>query len=125
MAQMKELIAEIGQKNLGFLLDSWHWYTAGESQADILTLRNQDVVSCHLNDAPANVARDQQKDNVRDLPCATGVIDTKGFLGGLVKIGYDGPVCAEPFSQKLRAMQAEKAVAATAAAMKKAFALVE
>ena len=124
MAEMKELIAEIGQKNVGFLLDSWHWYTAGDREADLLTLRNQDVISCHLNDAPANLSRDRQMDNVRELPCATGVIDVKTFLGALVKIGYDGPVCAEPFDQRLRALPADKAVAAAAAAMKKAFALV-
>jgi hypothetical protein len=43
----------------------------------------------------------------------------------LVQIGYDGPVRAEPFNKTLNAMDNEPAVAATAAAMKKAFALVE
>jgi sugar phosphate isomerase/epimerase len=125
MAEMKELLAEIGQKNVGFLLDSWHWYTAGDGEADLLTLSNRDVISCHLNDAPVHLSRDQQKDNVRELPCATGVIDTKAFLGALVKIGYDGPVCAEPFDRRLSALPTDKAVAVTAAAMKKAVALVE
>jgi sugar phosphate isomerase/epimerase len=124
MAELKDLIAEIGQHNVGFLLDSWHWYTAGESQADLLTLTNHDVVACHLNDGPLGIALDQQKDNSRELPCATGVIDLKAFLGALVTIGYDGPVSAEPFYQPLREMPPEKAVETTAAAMKKAFALV-
>jgi sugar phosphate isomerase/epimerase len=125
MAELKELIAETGQKNLGFLLDSWHWYTAGETADDLLTLGNHDVVSCHLNDAPANVERDQQIDSRRELPCATGVIDVKAFLGALVSIGYDGPICAEPFYQPLREMPRDKALETTATAMKKAFALVE
>ena len=60
-----------------------------------------------------------------DWLAATGVIDLAAFLGALVKIGYDGPVRAEPFNKKLRAMPNEEAMAATAAAMKKAFALVE
>ena len=68
---------------------------------------------------------DEQIDNRRGLPCATGVIDLKGFLGGLVKIGYDGPIVAEPFDRTLSKRPKEEAVAATAAAMKKAFALVE
>jgi sugar phosphate isomerase/epimerase len=125
MAEMKDLIAEIDQPNVGFLLDSWHWYHARETQEDLLTLSNRDVVACHLNDAPEDVPMDQQRDGRRELPCATGVIDLKGFLGGLVKIGYDGPICAEPFYPPLRSMPPEKALAATAAAMKKAFALVE
>ena len=125
MAEIKELIAEMGRPNVGFLLDSWHWYTAGETQADLLSLTNHDVVSCHLNDAPAGIPVDQQRDGTRALPCATGVIDLKAFLGALVEIGYDGPILAEPFDKELNALDNEEAMAATAAAMKKAFALVE
>jgi sugar phosphate isomerase/epimerase len=124
MAEMKELIAAIGRGNVGLVLDSWHWYTAGETEADLLSLAGRDVVACDLNDAPAGVPVDQQKDLVRDLPCATGVIDLKTFLGALVQIGYDGPVRAEPFKAELRKMPKEEAVAAAARAMKQAFALV-
>lgn len=125
MAEMKDLIAEINQPNVGFLIDSWHWYTAGEGPADLLTLRNRDVVCVHLNDAPAGIAVDRQIDSKRELPCATGVIDLKSFLDALVKIGYDGPVVVEPFSEALRAMPAEKAVETTAMSIRKAFALIE
>ena len=125
MAEMKKLIAEIGGDNVGFLLDSWHWYTAHETKDDLLTLTNKDVVACHLNDAPAGIPVDEQVDGRRALPAATGVIDLKAFLGALAQIGYDGPVSAEPFDRELRAMPADAALAATSAAMKKAFALVE
>lgn len=124
MAEMKELIAEIGRDNVGFLLDSWHWYTAQETEADLVSLRADDVVLCHLNDAPRDVPVAQQLDSRRELPCATGVIDTKTFLGALVKIGYDGPVACEPFSQELRKMPPDQALRAVAAAMKKAAALI-
>jgi len=125
MAEMKDLIAEIGRDNVGFLLDSWHWYTAQETEADLLTLKATDVVLCHLNDAPAGVPVEQQVDNRRALPCATGVIDVKGFLGAMIKIGYDGPLVCEPFSQELPKMPPEQALATVAAAMKKATALAE
>jgi len=125
MVEMKELIAEIGGGNVGFLLDSWHWYTAEETEADLLTLTAKDIVMCHLNDAPKNVPVAQQVDNRRELPCATGVIDVKAYLGALMKIGYDGPVACEPFSQELRKMPPEQALGAVAAAMKKAVAIAE
>lgn len=125
MAEMKDLIAEIGQSNAGFVLDSWHWYTAGESKADLLALRGSDVVACDLNDAPAGIPVDQQIDSRRELPCATGVIDLKTFLGALVKIGFDGPIRPEPFNRALTKLSRHEALAATAAAMKKAFALAE
>lgn len=125
MAETKELIAAIGKKNVGFVLDSWHWYTAGEGKADLLTLKNQDVVSCDLNDAPGGRTIDQQIDSQRELPCATGVIPLKEFLGALVEIGYDGPVRAEPFNAALRAMPKEQILTTTIQAMKQAFALVD
>ncbi|MCX6626292.1 MAG: TIM barrel protein, partial [Candidatus Solibacter sp.] len=49
MESMKELIAEMGKSNVGFLIDSWHWHNSGETPADILTLKNKDVVGVHLN----------------------------------------------------------------------------
>jgi sugar phosphate isomerase/epimerase len=125
MAETKDLIAEIGTDNVGFVLDSWHWYTAGDSLDDLLSLTNDDVVACDLNDAPAGLAVDEQMDLSRELPMATGVIDLKTFLGALVEIGYDGPVRAEPFNKPLSQMDNEQALAATAKAMRKAFALVE
>jgi sugar phosphate isomerase/epimerase len=124
MAETKDLIAEIGVDNMGFILDSWHWYTAGETIEDLRSLSNKDIVACDLNDAPTGKAIDEQIDNQRELPMATGVIDLDGFLRALVAIGYDGPVRAEPFNKTLNQMDNEQAVAATAKAMKEAFALI-
>jgi sugar phosphate isomerase/epimerase len=125
MAETRELIAEIGAPGVGLVLDSWHWYHAGDSAADIQALRNEDVVAVDLNDAPADVPKDQMRDNARELPLATGVIDAGPFLRALAAIGYDGPVRAEPFNEAVRKMPPEDAVAATGRAMKKAFALLE
>jgi sugar phosphate isomerase/epimerase len=122
MAEMKELMADMNQPNVAFVLDSWHWYNAGESKDDVLTLQGKDVVSVDLNDAPAGIPVDQQMDGKRELPAATGVIDAKAFLGALQKIGYDGPVRAEPFNEAVRRMAPEEALAATMASLKKAFA---
>ena len=124
MAETKELISEAGRPNLGFVLDSWHWWTAEESAADILTLKASDVVSADLNDAPAGLERLEQRDNTRELPAATGVIPVADFLNALVQIGYDGPVRPEPFNKKLNDMDDEPASETAAAAMKKAFAMV-
>jgi sugar phosphate isomerase/epimerase len=120
MQETKELISETQAPNLGLVLDSWHWYTAGESEADLMTLTNRDVVAIDLNDAPAGLERDQQLDNRRELPSATGVIDIKTFMRAVRAIGYDGPIRAEPFNQTLNELGNEEAVRATAEAMAKA-----
>ena len=124
MAEMKGLIAEINTGNVGFLLDSWHWYHAGDTAADLLSLKASDVVAVDLNDAPPGVAKDQMVDNHRELPCATGVIDVGSFLNALNKIGYDGPVRSEPFNEAVNKMGKDEACAASAAALRKAFALI-
>ncbi|MGC8669519.1 MAG: sugar phosphate isomerase/epimerase family protein [Chthonomonadales bacterium] len=96
MGDMLALGAEIGP-NVGLLLDAWHWYTSGGTEEELLSLKPQQVVYVHVNDAPAGVPVDQQVDNRRCLPGATGVINIRGFLRALAKIGYDGPVVPEPF----------------------------
>lgn len=120
MSEMKELEVAIGTNNLGIQLDSWHWYNAQETGADIESLRNRQVVTVDLNDAPRKPL-DDQHDNQRELPAATGVIPVKVFLDSLAAIGYDGPIQAEPFNAQLRAIPLDQAVAATAAAIRKAF----
>jgi sugar phosphate isomerase/epimerase len=124
LAETRELIAEIGTGNVGFVLDTWHWWTAGDTESDLLTLTNNDVVSVDLNDAPKGIPKEQQKDNERELPAATGVIDVATFLSALVKIGYDGPVRPEPFNKTLNALENEPACAATSAALHRAMGMI-
>lgn len=124
MQETKELITATQADNMGFVLDSWHWYCAGETKDDLLTLKNKDVVACDLNDAPAGIPVDQQVDNRRELPATTGTIDVKSFLSALVEIGYDGPIRAEPFNQPLNEMDNDAACMATSKAISKAFAMV-
>lgn len=82
MEQALALSREIGS-GAGLLLDSWHWYTAKETADDLARLTNDDVVSVHVNDAPAGLAVDEQMDLERLLPGASGVIDIGAFLGAL------------------------------------------
>ncbi len=124
MAEAKDLIAEIGTGNVGFVLDSWHWQMAGEGAAELKTLRNEDIVSIDLNDAPAGIPADQQIDSKRELPLATGVLDLKTFLNTLQKLGCDAPARCEPFNAALRALPPEQALAKVADAMKRAMALI-
>lgn len=99
---------EIGP-NVALLLDSWHWYTSGAGVVDVETIKPDDVVYVHVNDAPAGVPVDQQIDNVRALPGETGVIDIVGFLRALNTIGYAGPLVAEPFKKELAELPSDDA----------------
>jgi sugar phosphate isomerase/epimerase len=121
LSEMRELTVAIGADNLGIQLDSWHWFNAEETAKDLLTLRGSDVVTVDLNDAPRGLTLDEYRDDHRELPAATGVIPVKDFLGSLLRIGYDGPLQAEPFNAALRALPLDQACANAASAIKQAF----
>jgi sugar phosphate isomerase/epimerase len=124
MKEGKELIAAIGTGNVGFVLDSFHWYCANDTLDDIKTLTPSDIITADINDARAGFKREEQQDGKRELPLATGVINMKDFLQGLIDIGYDGPVRTEPFNQALNDLENDEALATNMTAMKKALALV-
>ena len=119
MREAFELIHEINAPNLGIQLDSFHWYCAEETVEDIESLTNDQIVTCDLNDATAGRSVAEQIDGERHLPGDSGVIDLKSFIQALKKIGYDGPVRAEPFNAKLNSMDDAAALTATARAMKR------
>lgn len=125
LAECKELYKSTGEPNIGVQLDSFHWFCAGETKADLLSLSNEEIVTIDLNDARSGFTADEQLDGRRELPMATGVIDMQTFMDALVEIGYVGPTRAEPFNQPLRDMEDEAALKATADAMKKAFDLAK
>ena len=114
-----ELIRAVGADNLGFLLDSFHWYTSGGDAEDLDKLSDQMVVAVHVNDAVADVPRREQLDHMRAMPGETGAIDMATFMGRLDHMGYSGPVVVEPFCERIRALPPEEAIAATARSLDK------
>jgi sugar phosphate isomerase/epimerase len=126
LAETLDLIHAINTGNVGLVLDSWHWWQAGDSAQDLLqSLTDNDIIAVDLNDAPAGIEKNQQKDNERELPAATGVIHVQPFLQTLVQLNYSGPVRAEPFNQTLNQLDNNPACAATIAALRKATSLIQ
>ena len=96
MNEMLDFAKEIG-RNVGLLLDSWHWHHAGATADDIIAAGRERIVHVHFNDAP-NLPADQIRDNQRLLP-GEGVINLAGFLQALEKIGYTDAVSVEVFGR--------------------------
>jgi sugar phosphate isomerase/epimerase len=106
-------------KNVGLLLDCWHWHTSYATVDQLKQLKGNDVIYVHVNDAPAGIQVDEQIDWIRRLPGETGVIDIVGFLRALKQIGYNGPVTPEPFDKKLGELPIQDAVKKTGEMMRK------
>lgn len=111
IGEARELIAEVGRPNIGLILDTYHWYTAGESAADLAGLTDADIVSVDINDARDDRERDEQQDLDRRLPGATGVIDLAGFMNAVRAAGYTGPVKVEPFMKSLAEQPVDEVLA--------------
>ena len=102
MDGMLALGLAVGTGNIGLLFDVWHWYACQSTLADVRHLTAEEVVYVHINDAPAGIDVLDQMDLSRCLPGETGIIPNGELLGILRDMGFDGPVTAEPFSQKVR-----------------------
>ena len=111
LQEARSLIAETGARNIGLILDSYHWYTAGETPADLAGLTAEDIVSVDINDARADRERDEQMDLDRRLPYSTGVIDLDGFMGAIRAAGHSGPVKVEPFMKSLAEQPVDEVLA--------------
>jgi sugar phosphate isomerase/epimerase len=94
MPQTLELIAEIGLSNIGLLVDSYHCYTTGVTDAELAALTDSQIVHVHINDAPKGVGPAGAKDGQRVVP-GTGEINLPSFLDGLNRAGYGGYIACE------------------------------
>jgi sugar phosphate isomerase/epimerase len=117
-----DLGAQLGTDNVGLLLDAYHWYTSHATLADIQRLTAADIVYVHVNDAVAGRSIDEQMDLERDLPGATGLIDSAGFLRAVADTGFDGPVAVEPFSEAVLAMEPDERARAAGASLARVWA---
>ena len=119
-------IADAAGGTAGIVFDCYHWYTSGGKEKDIqmLELMPHRLVCMHVNDAPAGVAVEDQKDMRRCLPMTTGVIDSKAILQRLSRVVPDGLYMIEPFEPertRFGQMDAEEAASEAAIAMSRLF----
>ena len=119
--ELRELISEIDERNVGYQLDTFHLYCANHSIEDLRFLNKDDIIMCQLNDAVKGRTRDEQIDLERNLPGKTGLIDTAPFLNFLKEVGYDRTVSAEPFNKDLNKMNNEEAAKTTYDSIKNSF----
>lgn len=93
MQETLDWIDAIHAPNVGLLLDAFHWYTNEMKVSDLYSLKPEQIVHVHINDAK-DVPVPEVLDNDRLYP-GEGVINLPGFLQALSAIGYDGPVTQE------------------------------
>ncbi len=124
LPQTLDFIAEIDApaKNVGLLLDSFHWFCAGSDIDELAALTPAQIVHVHINDAP-NLPLTDQLDHQRLLP-GDGVINLRAFLTTLAKLGYREFVGVEVFNDGLKSQGREAAAELAGESMERLFSQV-
>jgi sugar phosphate isomerase/epimerase len=108
--ELLSVLEDTGRDNVGFLLDSYHWYGAEASLEDVASTPRERIVYLHVNDAkpgPASAIQDAD----RLLP-GEGVIDLAGWFRAVARTGYDGCVAPEVLGPRMQGMTSEQAAVA-------------
>jgi sugar phosphate isomerase/epimerase len=117
--KMLELCDAVGTGNVGLMLDAHHCYSSGLPGGEFARFirAEKDIVLAHLNDSAAALTVDEQPDSPRFYPGepGSGANDLPAFMKALTELGYTGPVVLEPFSEALKAMTDNDAIAKTVA----------
>jgi len=118
-------LADSVSKEIGVVVDTFHWYTSESSLDDLKLIGSADrILNLHVNDGWKGRLPDQQQDLERELPLATGVIDSPSVIRTLDELGYQGIVSVEPFepaSTRLREMPLTVALREVAESVRKVF----
>lgn len=90
-----EIVREVNRKDLGVVIDSFHFYV-GNSTFDMIEALDPKLIQIfHINDAE-DLPREQLEDRHRLLP-GLGILPLREMLSSFRKIGYDKVASVEIF----------------------------
>jgi len=90
-----EIVREVNRKDLGVVIDSFHFY-AGNSTFDMIEALDPNLIQIfHINDAE-DLPRTQLEDRHRLLP-GLGILPLRRMISAFRKIGYDKVASVEIF----------------------------
>jgi len=90
-----EIVVKVNRRNIGLVLDSFHFYTGGSTIKMIEALDPKRLFIFHINDAE-DVPRQKLTDAYRLLP-GLGILPLKEIIAALRRIGYDANASVELF----------------------------
>lgn len=95
LALADEIVREVGQPNVGLVIDSFHFYAGGSTIESIDALDPSRLFIFHINDAEDR-PREQLEDRHRLLP-GLGILPLNEIVAALRRIGYDRVASVEIF----------------------------
>ena len=90
-----EIVVKVNRRNVGLVLDSFHFYTGGSTIKMIDALDPRRLFIFHIDDSE-NLPLDQLTDAQRLLP-GLGILPLKEIIAAFRRIGYDANASVEIF----------------------------
>lgn len=90
-----EIVVKVNRRNIGLVIDSFHFYTGGSTIKMIDALDPKRLFIFHINDAE-DLPSAQLTDAHRLLP-GLGILPLREIIEAFRRIGYDGVVSVEIF----------------------------
>ncbi len=87
-----KLVNAVGRENVGAVVDAWQMHVAGAGVDAVSALPADRIVYVKVADAPADLPRDQLKEEQRLLPGTGGAIDLVALVTSLASMKYAGPI---------------------------------
>ncbi|WP_022883168.1 sugar phosphate isomerase/epimerase family protein [Gryllotalpicola ginsengisoli] len=101
-AQALRIIEEAGRPNVGLAVDTWHFWTVGDTLEEVAALPKELISVVHISDGldldRANDVPDQSVH--RDVVIGGGAIPLQQWVDAVKSTGYDGWWASEMFSTK-------------------------
>jgi sugar phosphate isomerase/epimerase len=112
-----KLVNTVGSDNVGVVVDTWQMHVAGAGVDAARSLPVDRIIYVKIADAPADVPRDQLKEEQRLLPGTGGAIDLVGLVAHLSAAKYAGPVTPMLYFGQFHGRRRDQAIRQIAQAM--------
>jgi len=99
MGQAAGIALDTDDPDACLIMDSFHLYRGGSGFQGIKHLNGSFIADFHINDVPAEPARETLRDKNRIYP-GDGILPLVQLLKDLKKIGYQGPLSLEIFNEE-------------------------
>jgi 2-keto-myo-inositol isomerase len=110
-----EIMRRAGRENIGVMMDTFHYYRGGISDADILAIPKDRLLIVHVNDS-----EDRPVEELRDghrLHVGHGILPLAHDMQLWKQIGYDGYLSVEIFRDEYWAQPVDEVVRDTKQAL--------
>lgn len=96
------IIERAGRDNIGIALDTWHYWTTGDTLEEVAATPKELIKAVHISDGlDLNREEDVPDQSVhRNVVIGGGAIPLQQWIDAIKSTGYDGWWCSEMFSDK-------------------------